>query len=245
VNQVLDAAWSETLHRLALGIEPADPLRASRIGFPVEVAVEGGRTIGRRDSCRHALLFRPGLAGPLPLRFSDWARRYVPRRLNVALAAPPEAGRIVRPALFPGAAYDVPAGAMGIRGTITRGGAPMRWARAEARRTTDGAVVGRAHGDDRGEFVLLVSADAVVGAELLLPVRVRVRVFGPDAAPVPPPAAADDALWDLPLEEAPLAGADAVLAGEALPPGYATRPNAEREVELGLDGLGSEAFDFS
>ncbi len=271
MNLRLPSLWDERIHNLALGLEPRDPMRRSRIGLPgVEVAVDGVphplprtrrvpgaspwvptdalRRIGRKDTCRYVLLWKPGAKPLVTLRFQDRGQRFAPRRLEVALPDPIEQGRVCRPALFPGAAYDVPAGAVGLRGRITRDGAPLRWARAEARRTEDDVPVGWAHGDQHGEFVLLLDPEAVMGAELVLPIRVRVVVSGPDD-PLDPddfPGSDVDPLWDLPVEKVPLGpAADGVLAGTELPDGYASRAGSDREVELGLDGLGREEFDFS
>jgi hypothetical protein len=267
-NEFLAPRWDELVARLALGIEPTDPVRRSRIAWPLEVAADGVpypaprtlrdpragpwdgtdvlRRVERRDSCRFVVTLRDGTAGPLELRFLDRAQRYVPRRMRIHLPDPVDTGRIVRPALFPGAAYPVPTGALGVRGQVLRGGVPMRWARVEARRPGGGAVVGRAHGDEHGEFLLLLEPAAAAGAELPRPLRVRVAVFGPDEPPDPDdaPDPAADPLWDLPLEEAELDGGGAeALAGARLPDGY--REGVSREVVIGLGGPGREKFDFS
>ena len=268
-NEFLASPWDELATRLALGIEPADALRRSRIASPLEVAADGVpyplprtlrdpragpwdeadvlRRVRRRDTCRFVVTLRPGTTGPLDLRFLDRSQRFVPRRLRIHLPVPVGAGRIVRPALFPGAAYPVPTGAPGLRGRVLRGPeAPMRWARVEARRAAGGDVVGRAHADAHGEFVLLLEPAAAAGAEMPRPLKVLVTVFGPDDPPDPgeAPDPAADPLWDLPLEEALLdqAGAE-VLAGTRLPPGY--REGVSREVVIGLGGPGRERFDFS
>jgi hypothetical protein len=223
-------------------------------------ARDGRERIARNDSCRHRLLLRPGLESPLDLRITDPAKRFVPRRLSVEIlgpgsppdsppASPPEprlAGRVIRPALFPGAAYPVPAGVVGCRGRVVTGpdATPLRWARVVAERG-DGTVVGRAQGDENGEFLLLLGSAVVVGAELPLPLVATVTVLGPGVPPAPAPGdPADDPLWDLPLEAADDSDAGAaVLAGETEPDGYVA--GSVRVVEFGLDGLGSEEFDFS
>jgi hypothetical protein len=281
VNEFLGSAFSERVVRLALGLEPTDPVRAARVGTVLDVAVDGipfplARTrrdpavpwwkgqdvltrIGRRRSCRHVLLFRDGVEPTVDVRLVDDSRRYVPRRLSIPLPNPPppgRPGRVCRPALFPGAAYDVPAGAVGVRGTVRRGGPtgpPLRWARVEARRTSDSALAGRAHGDDRGEFLLLLGAAAVRGVELSLPVEVTVTVFGPTTPldPATVPGSDVDPLWDLPLEvvdPAPAGQAleflaDPVLDGEEHPPGYVS--GASRALQLELDGLESVDFEFN
>ena len=270
MNEYLSSRWVESVRRLALGIEPTDPIVRSRIPHPIDVALDGTpwpvpghlrdrsagpwdeptvlARIGRRDTARHSLLFTGEVDEPVVLRLQDESRRYVPRRISVVMPNPMGRGRLVRPALFPGAAYGVPAGAVGMRGRVVRGGQPMRWARVEARRAVDDLLVGRAHGDEFGEFLLLLDPAASRGADLVLPLEVEVAVFGPDDAPDPDDFAdsADDPLWDLPVEEA-AAGApgDAVLEGRTLPADYVSRTNSVREVEFSWSGLVREQFDFS
>ena len=219
---------------------------------------DGRESIARTDSCRHRLLLDARVRSPLDLRITDAEQRFVPRRLSVELpvGSPPDSppdppsgsppgarlvGRVIRPALFPGAAYPVPAGAVGCRGrVIWSDGQPVRWARVVAERT-DGTVVGRAHGDQHGEFLLLLGPGAVVGADLTLPMSAVVTVLGP---PGPLPGdPADDPLVDLPLEAADDSDEGlAVLAGERDPDGYLVL--ASRTLEFGLDGLRSEEFDL-
>jgi hypothetical protein len=208
--------------------------------------------VDRHDSCLFALLYQPRLAaGNVDLRIYDPLRRHVARRFRVPvlpealLAAGEPAGltqtrRVRRPALFPGAAYDISARTTGLRGRVTRGGQPMRWARVEARLEPGGALVGRAHGDDRGEFLLVLANAASPPAELVDPLNVRVTVFGPAVAPVPVPAtlAAEDPLWDLPLEPLPNPGdPDPVSPGEALPAGYVSTASSTRIVPFRLGRL--------
>jgi hypothetical protein len=272
MNVFLPSRYDELVTRLALGIEPAEPLHGGRLPFRVEVARDGVPLppavpqrdpaaspwaeqdvlprVERRRASRWAVRLGAGVKDPLDLRLWDPSMRRVPRRLRVRLAPPPPlpdpSGRVIRPALWPGPAYDLPAGAMGCRGIVRRGGQPMRWTRVEARRLDDATrVVATAHGDERGEFLLILGPRAVSGAELTLPVVLSVTVFGPDTAPDPStdPSSKVDPLWDLPLEEVPLAGADEVLAGTALPPGY--RAGATRNVSFGADGLAGEVFVFT
>jgi hypothetical protein len=270
MNEFLPERYAESVRRLALGVEPRDAMRASRVPHPLQVLVDGIplapprhlrdprigpweeedvlERIPRKSSCRHVLIYREGVEDPLSLRLLDRLQRYVPRRLRIRLPDPATLGRVCRPALFPGAAYGLVAGALGVRGRVLREGAPMRWARVEASRISDEVVVGRAHGDQHGEFLLLLSADAVVGADLEFPLRVEVTVFGPDEPPDPDadPAARDDPLWDLPLEEVPLSPlGERVLSGEELPEGYVRRDDSSREVEITPEGPVREEFDFS
>jgi hypothetical protein len=157
-------------------------------------------------------------------------RRYVPRRLRFAiptiaavLAAEtagtdvPTTSRIWGPVLFPGATYDVVDSQTTVRGRVTRGGHPVRWTRVEA--SADGHVVGRAHGDDRGEFLLVLGQNTGAVGDLTpsLPVTIDVYARDPEL-PVDP----TDPLGDLPLEIAAPAATvpDDVSAGIALPDLY-------------------------
>lgn len=270
MNEFLEDGWVESVRRLALGIELTDPLLRSRIGWPVEVSLDGppkprpswqrspplstwagampASVLERHDSCRHVLLLNGAIDGPVAIRVQDRTQRFVPRRLGIEMPGPIGGGRRVHPALYPGATYPLAAGVVGLRGRIQRDGLPLRWARAEARRTTDDLVVGRAHGDEHGEFLLLLTSESSRGAALTLPFRARVTVFGPDVPPDPgaDPVAAMDPLWDLPLEEVALGPAgDTVLAAEELPDGYVSRPGSTAEVEFSWHGLVREEFDFS
>lgn len=191
-------------------------------------------SISRNNTGRHVLLYHPALASRIDVRIYDHERRYAPRRFRIPLVslddvldaeeagAPLPAGsRIRRPVLFPGAAYEVGELATGLRGRVLRDNRPMRWARVDAfLDTATGPLVGRAHGDDRGEFLLLLSPRAAPGAELPEVLNVRVMIYGPKDASTPtsPSLPQEDAWWELPLEQLPPAGApDPVSAGEILP----------------------------
>jgi len=269
MNEFLPDLFVESIQRLALGIECTDAMLGSRIGWPVEVALDGVphplprhlrppdanrwepptslRVVPRRDSCRHAVLRTPVTPDTIGLRIVDREQRFVPRRLSIELGES-TGGRSVRPALYPGATYPVSAGAVGMRGRIIRDGAALRWARVEARRTTDDVVVGRAFGDQHGEFLLVLHSEATRGADLILPFELTVAVFGPETPPDPGAIEGSDfdPLWDLPVEPVDLGpDGDQVLAGELLPDGYVSRPGSVREVEFSWHGLIREEFDFS
>jgi hypothetical protein len=199
----------------------------------------------RTSGCRHVLLYDRDLddRATVDVRLLDATRRFVPRRLRLPLMVPqphavlpaprvtlqdvdvaPLGSRLRRPFLFPGAAYDVSETATGLRGRVTRAGVPMRWARVVARLPGTTTVVGRAHGDDRGEFLLLVDAGAGPVTDLGVPLDVEVSVFGPQTPPTSPaPARRDDpvdSLWGLPLEVVTALGwpaPDSVSAGVDLP----------------------------
>jgi hypothetical protein len=244
MNRFAPERFAEHIERLALGIEPLDALRQGRAAHPLEITLDGVPTplprflrrqrglpeganvlgrVNRHDSCLHALLHRDGMKSPVKLRFNDKTRRFVPRRISYAIPADIEtpAPRVRRPVFFGGAAYDVSETATGLRGRVTWTAAsdtPARWVRVEAR--LNGALVGYAHGDDRGEFLLLLRSTAGGLGGLPAPLRVLVTVFGPPAPPVPPTPALPkaDPLWDLPLEAIGLPDPDDVSPGEKLPP---------------------------
>ncbi|WP_224242762.1 hypothetical protein [Hyalangium gracile] len=233
MSPLVPVSFSERLHQLALGLEPIDALRRQRVAQRLDVRVEGfpssvsrsvGPRIPRHESCVHALLRYPGLKSPLSVLFQDETRRFVPRRLSVPVA--PNAPTMLRPGFFPGAAYDVTDRTTGLRAMVERGGKPMRWARVEARLPAatpgTGTLVGRAHGDDRGEFLLLLWPAASTLGVLTSTLQVEVTVFGPQTAPVPdtPSQPREDPLWDLPLEKALASTPDTVTPGEALPDNY-------------------------
>src|SRR5205085_5759924 len=153
----------------------------------------------------------------------DNARRFVPGGMSIPVLTrvqaelSPYTGRFRRPFLFPGAAYDVSDRATGLRGRVVRGGLQMRWSRVEATLPGSGVLVGRGHGDDRGEFLLLISSAAIPVGDLVNPLSINVTVFAPAAVPAPatPELPSLDPLWDLPLETASTPGAaDPVTAGE-------------------------------
>jgi hypothetical protein len=111
---------------------------------------------------------------------------------------------------FPGAAVDLPSGATVLRGTVVRTDdhgvlVPARWIRVRAT-TPTGAEVGWAHGDDRGEFVLVAThpeGEVALPADPLL-VLLTIGALLPPTQPdaLDPLLAEVDPLWDLPLEVA-------------------------------------------
>lgn len=221
--------------------------------------------VGRSNTCRFKLLYAgvtydhadPWLRVRLVQGFNEFApRHFVPRRLEIPVLDPATADaaafsrRVHRPALFPGADYPVHDSVTGLRGRVTRAGHAMPWARVEARRMHNGTVgtsiVGRAHGDDRGEFLLLVDSGATAPGGATMAVTLRLTVYGPSPAPVPPPPieAATDPHWSMPVERLPLtsASSDAVSRGDDPPPGYTA--STSRDVTLRLGVLSSELNSF-
>ena len=234
MNEFLPSRFVENVQRLAIGLEPIDAALRLRPSYPIDVTFDVAPLELRRPAIDHhrtglhVLLYSPMLTSPVDLRLVDPARRYVPRRLRIpiltkaAAEAAPPARRVRRPVMFPGAAYDV-ADATGVRGRVVRGGKAMRWARVVARLRGAGPVVGRAHGDDRGEFLLLIGAEAGPIGDLDPPLKVEVTVLGPANPPVPitPDQPRIDPLWDLPLENAaPPGNPDPVSSGEQQPDTY-------------------------
>ncbi|WP_148716401.1 hypothetical protein [Chitinolyticbacter meiyuanensis] len=267
--------------RLAAGIELVDAASGQPVLMPIhlgldEVAPARRPPISRLPSNRYALLYRADLAAapqPLVLRVSATSdgryslpqphRAFVPRRLALTLptqaaaeAALPGA-RIVRPWLYPGAAYPLSNTATGLRAHVFRnpaGDAPRRaarWVRVVASIPAAQAdlglanIIARASGDDRGEFVLLLPPSATQpGTQPGM--QVRITVFAPaEADPPDPDLPARDPLWDVPLETpASWAAGDDVLTGAALPPGYAAVASRVMTLRLGLLARGIADFEF-
>lgn len=230
---------------------PVDRWRTWR---PGESLTEFLPRMTRHRSGRFARLYDDGVRPAMEVRVVDddrsggsrrsgRGRRIVPRRLRLTIASeqtvldaeadpatPPHPlwRRVLPIACFPGAAADLPSGATVLRGQLVRdvGGTtvPVRWARVRAR-TPAGQEVGWAHGDDRGEFVLVVrptAADVTVPAD---PVAVRLTVGAQLPPPTPdtldPVRAQVDLLWDLPLETvtaSPTPATEPSLTGRAFLP---------------------------
>lgn len=238
--------------------EPVDVWRSLR---PSEDVNDYLPRLDRHTSCHYVLLYQPGLKRPIDLRMFDTERRYVPRRLSVPIASEaavvasddpaqpqiPLSARVLRPLLFPGAAYDVSESSTGLRGRVLRGGKRMRWARIEARLAATGEMLGRAHGDDRGDFFLLVQLDPDHVGEPEDPLDVRITVYGWDTPPNPtyPTEPKVDPFWDLPLEEPSIPGAgavDPVAAGVDQPAGYRASAGGTVPVPLPLGRISSASI---
>lgn len=213
------------LHRLALGVLTRDALTPRRAAYGVRVGWEASpRLLPRHHPDWWPCLdlervgegrFRLRATRPRPasvvVRIHDPARRYVTRRLEVnlwphaALLDPDPAHHVAVAArtlpvwLSPGAAYPLPRGATAVRGRIGRDGAPVRWARVTAVGPGN-VVLGRAHADDRGEFLLVLAETNQNPVQSL--VDVDLEVTGPAVAP----AAGDAPLADLTPEPVPRPG---------------------------------------
>jgi hypothetical protein len=267
MNELLASRYAEIVHRLAVGIEPRDALSRSRIGG-AGLAVTLESPLGLRDARplahaggRWSIRYVPALPDHVDLRIDDPARRFVPRRMRfpvVSLAdvktgeasgAPvPAARRTWRPLLFPGAAHPLAASATGLRGRVVRDSQPVRWARVEARLVPDGNVLWRAHGDDRGEFLLVVGPDPRGFAELPSVMQIWVSAFARKPSPSEPAAGTSDPLWDMPVETvAPPTGTavdDPVALGQTLPQDYDPGFPATSAVDLIPGRIRSDVAPF-
>lgn len=274
MNQFLPGRYVEVIQRLALGIEPIDAQRSRRVSHELQVRDDkahlGSRRppVERHASNLYALRYQPGLTTQVDLRFFDSPeinyqpeydyRRIVPRRLRIPILSLADVEtqeqidkrdftrRIRRPVFFPGATSDSNSTATSLRGRVVRNGKPMRWARVVATLAGEAVLAGRAHGDDRGEFLLLINSQVSAGSALPIPLNIEVSVFGPATDPIPNPADLPtiDPLWDLPLETlaAPGATVDQVASGEQLPPNYTA--TVTRIVEFTLGRCLSNEPDF-
>ena len=137
---------------------------------------------------------------------------------------------LLRVWLSPGAAGLPGPGFTVIRGRVAHGAEPVRWARIAAR-GPGGVIVGRAHGDERGEFLLPVTGSGTMPPPVPSQMTVDLLVYarGPGGPPPPTPQElALDPLADLPLEAVPRSSSpplpadldNPLLRGESLPPFY-------------------------
>lgn len=233
------SAWALVGNRLALGVEPRDAVLGSRLTRAIHVDVErpgaawlredsqgfvraAGRDrapMSRNDSGRHSMIWRDDLGAAVQVRMYDRRRIWVPRRLAIPL--PPSdvvatAGRIRRPVVFPGVAWDLVGGATALRSRVQQGGAPVRWAWLFARRPGEAEVVMRARADDRGEFLLVLGPATLAQAELDGEFELDIEAFAPIS---PSPALDGDPLGDLLVETLAAPGDDDPVAeGRADPP---------------------------
>ena len=240
-------------------IPHSSPGPASRYRF----AQQPGRlplVMNRHDTGRYSLHYQAGIRDSIDLRLFDTRRRYVPRRLRVPLMDLQDVlsietnqerdyarGRIRRPVLFPGAAYDLVGGATGLRGRVLRDAQPMTWSWVEAYTSAEDELVGRARGDERGEFLLLIHPLAAAAGELPDAIELTLLIYGPSVAPLAPDPdlPAQDPLWDLPLEELPAAGIeDQVSPGITPPPGYVEGASVELTLPIGRIATGAVVDDF-
>ncbi|MEA2195598.1 MAG: hypothetical protein QOG42_2032 [Solirubrobacteraceae bacterium] len=267
MNDLLAERYDEIVHRLAVGVEPRDGLRATRTGGAgLDVTLEhpsapvAARPLAHAGG-RWSIRYVRRLPDHVDLRIDDASRRFVPRRMRFPIVAiadvladeaagghTPALRRTWRPMLFPGAAYALASSATGLRGRVLRDDRPVRWARVEARLPGSPSVLWRAHGDDRGEFLLAVGADPGGHAELPALMTLSITAIGPDPAPAAPAGGTSDRLWDMPIEllAAPASPAadDPVSLGETLPTDYDPGVTFTRTVDLIPGQIRSDVAPF-
>lgn len=245
-----------------------DHHRAQRLQRTVDVSVDGpppvvpnwldaqsgGKTLPKdllprlysRRTYMYALFYKQGtVIENADIRVYDASREFVPRRLQFTIPSIAAAelsqpsARVTAVGLFPSAAYSVPSGATGLRGRVEREGKPLRWARVEARIGGGaGTVVGRAQGDDRGEFLLILAprAGGVGDLPALLSVNVTVYARPKAATPAVPE---NDPLGDMEIEA--VSGA-AVAWGDVIPASYTSK--VSRVVKLAFATIRSDELPF-
>lgn len=151
MNSLLPERFSESVQRLALGVEPIDAAREQPMLMPVMLTHDDAALGGvrprflRHTSNRQTLRYDAYYAAAprtLTLRFFDTAdplysvdsdrRRFIPRRLQITLPtladaelAPPSA-RACRPWLVPAAAYPLSDAVTGLRAHVMRAAAGPR-----------------------------------------------------------------------------------------------------------------------
>jgi hypothetical protein len=195
--------------------------------------------VARNGAGRFAITYSvPGLSSPVAVRLYDTGRRYVPRRFRLPVPAeatvvaaeqaaeqppwPPIPSRAFRPVLYPGANWGTQAGATAVRGRVLRAdGSAARWARVSAVDADHRYPAGWAHGDDRGEFLLVLTPS---DAGLFTPGSALAHVtLTISARPVPvtidsPAQSQADPLWDLEVETLPPPGAADTVSDGRTPP---------------------------
>jgi hypothetical protein len=249
MTSLVPDGFDEKRVRLALGLELVDNCHRQRAAVS-EVAFDRWQgpfvEFQRHLSGVYTLLERAAQRSPIGIRIFDSKRRYVPRRLEITLTLGTPV--IVRPHLFPGSAYDASYRQTGLFGLVLRGAdsQPVRWARVEARLAAatpgSGRLVGRTMADDRGEYLILLQADASTIGALVSPLSIEVTAFGPLPNP-PVPATPDlpdtDPYWDVPLEVIPVGAGptDPVVMGSTLPATFGATPTSTIVVSCPLGQL--------
>ncbi len=202
----------------------------------------------------------PGLPDIVTVRIEDPNRYVVPRRLRVPLwtvtdveaadRTPPTGryvparSRLLRPWLLPGSARPLPRSATAIRGRVERNGAVVRWPRITAF-GPGGVAVGWAHGDDRGEFLLIVTGTGTLPPPAPNRLNLELAVSAPDPRRPIPAFDPADRYGDLVVEEVPRSAApptltdldNPLLRGRARPPGYVDSTGPKLHLRVGVGNL--------
>lgn len=237
---------ADILHRLALAVDCRDAVTGHRVATAVQIGREVPQEVlprghDRAWPCRDLIAKGAGraiimldLRAPtrVRLRIVDPRRRYVARRFDLPLwtlkevldeesagSPVPAASRLLGPWLLPGSAAPLSRGATTVRGRVVRGTDPVRWPRITARGPGRQAV-GWAHGDERGEFVLVIEDTGTLPppAPTEFPVQLYVTAKVP-AAPDPFDPYADLTIEPVPRSTAPPGrdDLDNVLRGRTTP----------------------------
>lgn len=247
------------LHRLALGVICLDPLLDAGVRAAVRAGWEESPLDRRGDldaswPCRSLEPAGPGrfklrhpgsLPSELVLRIDDPARRYVPRRFRVhpwpttaiegdATPYVPVSSRLLRSWLWPGSAYPAARGTTVVRGRVTHASKAVRWARVVATGPNQ-RIAGRAHTDERGEFVLVVTDPDQRPVESSVDIDVRVRATKSPGPVDPHDRCADLVVEDVPRSAVPPTAGDLdnpVIHGTGVPPGFVSNLNSPRHLTV-------------
>lgn len=256
--QPMDALRAQRMaHALDVRVEPkpwVDPLTdeqqrwlRARIASGISLSDLWARAT-RHATSRYTMRYDGELNAFLDVRVLDASERIVPRRLRIPLAPlglpndlavldqTPASQRTRQPSFFPGATYDVSDRVTGLRGrvVVSDGGMPakrrpVRWPRIEARLSNGGPIIAWAHGDQHGEFLLVLPPESIAQPAVQLPATLTLDVTAHGRRMLPgvvPPVLVRqaDPMWDLPLEvlAAPnvAPSADGVASGRAIPADY-------------------------
>jgi hypothetical protein len=252
--QPMDALRLQRLNeRVEMRVEPApmlEPLTDDQQRW-LEARIDSGvplsdswRRVPRHASARHVLSYGAGQGNSVDIRVLNASERIVPRRLRVPLVplgmpedmsildALPSALRSRSPHFYPGATYETNERVTGLRGrvVVNAGGLRVvRWPRVVVRAADGGAPMAWAHGDQHGEFLLILPPEAIASPAVQLPrtLTLSVTAFGRRGLPaVVPPQLVQwaDLFWDVPLETVGAPGVlpanDDVSLGRTIPADY-------------------------
>ena len=169
-------------HRLALAVECIDATTERVVTAPVDITREfdpprppsaQGAGTGLVEHGPGRVMMVHGRRSPtiVTVRMTDPTRQFVPRRLTIPLWSlaevshgshfVPAASRLLQPWLLPGSGYPLVRGTTALRGRVETNGAAVRWPRIAAQDLKKNPV-GWAHGDERGEFVLVLDIPYVL-----------------------------------------------------------------------------------
>jgi hypothetical protein len=235
VTTIATNVWDVVMpRRMALAVECIDSTTRRIITTPVRIEAEESGVSFAAQGVGRAVMSHSRRRTPatLKVRIDDPTRQFAPRRLTIPLwtlaevnrSFVPAESRLLRPWLLPGSAYPLVRGTTALRGRVETNGAPVRWPRIVARDSAN-ATVGWAHGDERGEFVLVLEIPYVLPS---LPDTFDVTLVV--SAPAVRAKPSDDPLGDLVVERvlrplappSPTPDEQRLLQGRAIPPGYRT-----------------------